>query len=97
MEVVWSARSKRRHREIIAYIAADNELAAEKVGRRLIEVGDALGEYPTGRPGRLPRTYEKSIPQLRYILIYAIERRPGADRIAILDIVHSRQEWPPGD
>lgn len=89
-QVVWSPRSMRTHDRIIRYIEARNPDAARKVGRRILDAGDALGEHPTGRPGRAAGTYVKSVTEVSYLIVYRIDR--GRDRIDILDIVHTRQD-----
>lgn len=93
-EVIWSPQSKRSQAQIYRYIARNNPLAAFEVGRRILDAGNGLGVYPTGRKGRAKGTYVKSLPGLPYILVYRIDRRQ--DRIHILDIVHTRRDWLPG-
>jgi plasmid stabilization system protein ParE len=93
-EVIWSPQSKRSQAKIYRYIARDNPVAAFDVGRRILDAGNGLGIYPTGRKGRVKGTYVKSLPNLPYILVYRIDRR--RDRIQILDIVHTRRDRLPG-
>ena len=93
-EVIWSARAKRAHSQIIAYLAERGDLpAGARVGRRIFEAGNALGNYQTGRKGRVAGTYEKSLPDINYILQYKINRRAGKERVVILDVVHGRRNW----
>lgn len=93
-EVIWSPRSTRALARIFRYIARDNPHDAVRVGRRIVDAGNALGQYLTGRPGRYARRYEKSLTVISYILHYRIRR--GSDDVVILDIVYSRREWQPG-
>lgn len=95
-KVSWSARAKRAHARIYTFIAEHDPQAALRVGKRILNAGEALGKHPTGRKSQVPRTYEKSLTDIHYILHYRIERRASEDRIVILDIVHSRRNWLPG-
>lgn len=96
--VTWSTRAKRSLAEILDHFEHRDE---PEVARRLIEriaaAGEALGRYPTGRPGRVPNTYLKSLPDLRYILVYSIQRRQDGENVAILDVVHAMRDWVPGN
>ena len=51
-----------------------------------------LVPIPTGRPGRVPGTYEKSIAGLPYVAAYA---RQGED-VVVLRLVHTARNWPSG-
>jgi toxin ParE1/3/4 len=84
----------RTHDRIIRYIEARNPDAARKVGRRILDAGNALGKHPTGWRGRAAGTYVKSVTDVAYLIVYRIDRR--RDRIDILDIVHARQDGMPG-
>ena len=95
-EVAWSPRAQRAHRRLYRYLLETEPAAAVTVGRRLFDAGMALGDHPTGRPGRHPRTYEKSLPDINYILLYRIQTRGRDDVVLILDIVHGRRNWPEG-
>ena len=61
---------------------------------RLRATGDALGEMPTGRPGRVAGTYEKSVTGLRYIIAYALTRRGDREIVSILRVIHTARDWP---
>jgi len=70
--VVWSQEAQTAYREIIAYIAADNPLAASRVGARLMKAAAQLGAMPTGRPGRVHGVYEKVVRGLPYTIGYVV-------------------------
>ncbi len=92
--VFWSADALDDLDRIIGYIAADNPAAAAKVLIAIRKAGDDLGELATGRPGRVPGTYEKVLPRLRYILAYALEALPeGGERVIILRAIHGARKW----
>ncbi|WP_245479700.1 type II toxin-antitoxin system RelE/ParE family toxin [Hansschlegelia zhihuaiae] len=63
---------------IFAWIADENPAAAERVLDRIDKTIRGLADFSTGRPGRLPGTFEEIVPGLPYIVIYATEtaRRP---------------------
>ncbi len=68
------------------------------VSARLRTAATQLGELPTGRPGRVPATYEKLAPGLPYILAYEIATAPdGSELIAILHVIHGARDWPEGE
>ncbi len=77
----------------VAYIAADNPVAARRVADALDKTALALGDMPIGRPGRVTGTYEKSVTGLSYILAYAITRTGGAEEIAIVRVIHTSRDW----
>ena len=78
----------------IAYIAKDHPAAARKVAVRLRDVAEALGEMPTGRPGRVGGTYERSVRGLPYIIAYAFDAR---GRVMVLRVVHTAGDWREGN
>jgi plasmid stabilization system protein ParE len=59
-----------------------------------LETGNHLGVYPTGRKGRVPGTYIKSVTDLPYILVFRNDY--STEKITILDIVHTKRDWIPG-
>jgi toxin ParE1/3/4 len=88
----WTFDAARDVQEAWSYIAADNEVAADRVLERLTSSGERLSRYPRlGRSGREPDTREFSVPKTRYILIYRIV---GSD-VEILRVLHSARRWPP--
>jgi toxin ParE1/3/4 len=96
--VVWSENALDDLDSAIAYVAADNPIAARKVLERIDAAGDSLGQVATGRRGRVAGTYEKSVRGLPYILAYAIQPLPGGrERIVILRVIHGARNWPPGE
>jgi plasmid stabilization system protein ParE len=81
--------------DVVAYIAADNPSAALKVLDRLEEASERLGEMAIGRRGRVSGTFEKPIPNLPYIIAYAIRPQPvGGELVVILRIIHTARDWP---
>lgn len=75
--VVWSIEAQRDNLEILRYIAEDNPFAAERVVDAIEDAGNKLGEFATGRPGRVSGTYEKSLARHPYIIAYEPAGRSG--------------------
>ncbi len=93
MAILWRARALSDVRRIISHIAADNPVAARRVGRELLLAGDGLAIFPRrGRLGRLPGTREL-IAVLPYVIVYRVDRRGD---VIILRVWHSAQDRPGG-
>lgn len=76
--------------EIVDYISLENPPAAERMRSLIAEAAERLGEMPySGRGGRVAGTREK-IAHPNYIIVY----RVATDRVEILNIVHSRKNYP---
>lgn len=96
--VEWSRDALDDLKEQVAYIAADNPVAARKVAARIRTIGNNLGTMATGRPGRVYGTYEQPISDLPYIVAYTIRPVPGrGEVITILRIIHGARDWPAGE
>ncbi len=81
MPVVWRAKALADAGRIVRYIAADNPVAARRVGRELLLAGDSLEMFPhRGRPGVQPGTRELVVMP-PYVLVYRVT---GADMVTIL-------------
>jgi toxin ParE1/3/4 len=95
--VLWSENALRELNAAIAYIAIRNPTAARRMVADLRSAGDRLGLTPTGRPGRVPGTYEKTVSRRPYIIVYAIDAVPAdGERVIILRVIHTSRRWPPG-
>ena len=57
MKVIWSDQAIANLDEIVDYISAFNPDAAQRLGQRLIELGNSLGSFPN-------RGYTIRIPEL---------------------------------
>lgn len=90
--VVWSLEAQTAYREIIAYIAADNPLAASRVGARLLKAAAQLGALPSGRPGRVHGVYEKVVRGLPYTIAYVVT----PELVQIVTVVHQARDWREG-
>ena len=92
--VQWSRDALEDIKSQIAYIAADNPIAARRIAEAIAATGAALGEMTTGRPGRVSGTYEKRVVRLPYIVAYAVTGRTGRETISILRVIHTARDWP---
>ena len=91
--VRWSTDALSDLTDQLAYIASENPSAARRVADAIDRTATALGDMPTGRPGRVTGIYEKSVTGLPYILAYAITQTGGAEDIAIIRVIHTSRDW----
>ena len=95
--LIWSDKARQDFRKIIAYIAERNPPAAAKVADRLDHAARELAAMPTGRRGRVFRTYEKPLPSLPYLIAYSLETTSAGDEVlAVLRVIHGARDWPAG-
>jgi plasmid stabilization system protein ParE len=94
--VVWAADATRDALDILSHIAEDDPDVAERIVDLIKAAGTSLGEIPTGRPGRVSGTFEKSLAPLPWILCYAVDDVPDEQRILILRVIHTARSWPKG-
>jgi len=88
--VVWRAKAREEARAIIDYIADRNTTAAVRLANLFEHTAERLADHPyMYRAGRAPDTRE-AIVTPNYILIY----RVGADVIEIVNVKHTRQQYP---
>jgi len=92
--VQWSREALDDLKAQVAWIAAENPAAAQRVADRILATCDALGEMATGRPGRVSGTYEKSVTRLPYIIAYAIHQKGSREVVSILRVIHTARDWP---
>ncbi len=91
MKVDWTSLARDDVREIVAYIAHDNPIAANRVAESIIEAVEKLGDFPQiGREGLVPGTLELVLPRLPYVISYRVERR-GVQILAVLHAARDRQ------
>ncbi len=88
LEIVWSARARKRLEEIRAYVAKDKPEAAARLGARIIAVVEVLKDYPhLGRAGIEPGVRELVIGGTHYIVFYRVRGR----RVMIQTVWHGAQ------
>ena len=95
--VVWSRKALDDVKEQVSYIAQDSPGAARRVADRIRDVGKALGDMATGRPGRVAGTYEQTISHLPYIVAYQLRPLAGRESVVIVRVIHTSRDWEPDD
>lgn len=79
-------------RAIRAWIAADDESAADRVLSRIRQTAMMFGQFPLlGRTGRVERTREFSVVGLPYLIVYRIASETDLD---ILTVLHTSRMYP---
>ena len=98
--VVWSESALEDLAAEVKFIAKTDPRAARNVRQKLDAAGAALEAHLTGRPGRVPGTYEKTVTGLRFVLAYAVMPVPDGDAdvevVVILRAIHTARDWPSG-
>ena len=93
--VTWSREALDDIKEQVAFIARDNPAAARRVADRIGDAGKSLGEFATGRPGRVTGTYEKPVRRIPYVIAYQLRQVSGREHVVILRVIHAARDWPP--
>jgi toxin ParE1/3/4 len=90
MNVEWSTRALTDLRNLRAYIARENRVAADKEAAKILAAVEQLRQFPhSGKAGRKPGTRELVISGTPYILVYSL-----SEQIEIATIFHTSQAWP---
>ena len=90
-KIVWTDEAISHLEAIVAYVAAFNPAAAERLGERLIAVADSLTEYSErGRDVGYGRREMTTV--WPYVLRYRVE----VDTVIILRIRHGARGEDPG-
>ena len=91
MQLVWTEAAISDLISIRDYIERDNPEAAERVAISIINSVEKLETNPLiGRLGRVPGTRELVVTRFPYIIPYRVR----GERVELLRVFHSRQEWP---
>lgn len=93
-DVVWSDDARIDMNTLIEHIAKDSIQNATLVVDRIEHSIDLLTEMQFGRVGRVFDTYEAVVPKAPFIVVY---RRVEPNRLAIVRVIHTSRDWPPGD
>lgn len=89
--VVWSKEATADLDEHIAYIAWDDEAAAERTYTHINDAAENLGLSPIGRLGHRSGTYEKVVTGTPYIIVYTLPN--DAPIVNIAHVFHGAQIW----
>jgi toxin ParE1/3/4 len=88
--LVWAESALADFEQAITYLAHQDRSAARLVAERIDHAARQLAKVPTGRPGRVTGTYEKSVARTPYIIAYALH----GEGIIVLRVIHSARNWP---
>lgn len=81
-QVVWTDTARADYLNILRHITAEDPDAADRMAMRIEDAAVKLGDFATGRPGRVTGTYE-------------IAAQPeGGELVAILHVIHGARNWP---
>ena len=93
LPIVWSRSALDDLKRISHYIAQRNEQAADMLQARIKRSIDPAALHPyIFREGRAPGTREV-VAHPNYIVVY----RVLIDRIRVIAVLHSRQQYPPDE
>ena len=88
--IQWRVSARDDLASLIRFIANENPLAARRMKAFIESSVLPASQYPyMFRPGRIPGTRE-IVAHPNYIVIY----RVMGDHIEVVNVVHSRQEYP---
>jgi toxin ParE1/3/4 len=92
MRLFWTGPALSDLSAVHAYIARDNERAANAMVARIVDRAERqLSRLPeSGRPGRIAKTRELVVAGTPYILPYRII----GGTVHILRVFHSARRWP---
>ena len=92
MTPVWSPAAIDDLAALRAYIAQDDQAAAQRVALHIVLNVETLlpNNLDRGRAGRVPGTRELAIPKTPFIVPY----RVVGNMIQVLRIFHGARRWP---
>jgi toxin ParE1/3/4 len=90
--IEWTESAVRQLNQSYDYIAlANSETVAARIVEHILNSVHRLAIFPlSGRGGRVLGTRELVVTDTPFIVAYAIEE----DRIVVLAVYHSAQQWP---
>ena len=92
--VDWSGDALDEFDGIVAFIARDNPLAANKVADHIAPTIHDPSARPTGPHARVTRAPEPLRSRRPYIVAYALGNEPrGHETITILRVIHGARDW----
>lgn len=95
--VRWSDEALKDYESAVAYLHERDANAAERYVEALSAAIAGLTRRNTGRLGRVPGTFEKSLPKWRYVIVYQIlSDELGGDTLYVVHIIHTSRNWPAG-
>lgn len=91
LKLIWRETALNDLDRIILYIGSRNYPAALRLQMLMEDCAERLTHHPyLHRRGRIPETRE-AVVHPNYVMVY----RVGSDAVEVLNVVHSRQQYPP--
>lgn len=94
--VRWSRDALDDVKSVLDYLNFENPSEARRIAQALEHAAEALGRFSTGRPGRWPGIYEKSVPKLQYVIAYELRLQGDVELVVIVRVIHTARNWPKG-
>ncbi|PID43788.1 MAG: addiction module toxin RelE [Proteobacteria bacterium] len=94
--VNWSLRARRQLKEIYEFIAEDSESSAERVTDEMVEYSMGLDNLPH-RHKMMPEPGDECVREFSMYSYRVIFEVMPDDNIAIIAVVHKRQDIQPED
>ncbi|MBV2181820.1 type II toxin-antitoxin system RelE/ParE family toxin [Castellaniella sp. MT123] len=96
MRIEWLPGADATRDDQLTYIAQDSIQAARDVAAQIDRQVGQLAQFPElGRAGRRRGTRELVISGKSLLVVYRV--RPQLARIEIIRVLHTSQQWPPGE
>ena len=92
----WSRSALDDLKAQIDCIASDNPAPARRVRAAVRAAAAGLADRSTGRIGRVPGTFEKTVTGLPYVVAYALTGEGSRESVVILRVIHRSRDWPAG-
>ena len=93
MNVNFTPQARADLLAIRAWIAADDDRAADRIVSRILQTAMMFGQFPMlGRAGQVDGTREFFVAGLPYLIVYAIASETDID---VLTVLHTRRRYPP--
>jgi plasmid stabilization system protein ParE len=85
----WQAEARGDLAKIVDHFSERDARIAETLLDRIHRAARGLTIIDTGRPGRMPKLREKSVPRTKYVLAYRVMDK----QVIILRVIHTAQNW----
>lgn len=90
--IIWQERAQRDAARLSDYVSRENPKAAADIQIRIVGMLRQLEAFPfSGVKGEITGTRQLIVQPYPYVMIY---RAIAPDRIEILRILHTSQQWP---
>jgi toxin ParE1/3/4 len=91
--LVWSPEAIEDIEAIVAYIERDSRWYAKAVASRIVEIAEAIPEYP--ELGRIVPEIGNPKVRERFAHRYRIIYRVDPQRVVVAAVIHGRQDFQP--